>query len=340
METVSISASRRTTRTRSSIGSSVPTFLIIPPSRGTAGSWAGTRFLPAPDGRESFGQGPLAQQILWETEDSSTRRRGHLFWISLGNIPYNSLGQYGWGKFGFLTNNRWQFSDDLSWVKGKHTIKVGYEYRWHQFPFSGWANGNQGGEFRFDRRETGGYDSTGNLIANSGESFASFLLGQVDSSTQNIPFHPMFYEAYMSPWINDEYKATSRLTLTLGLRFDYQFARTETQDRYSSFDPNTPNPAAGNLPGALLFAGKGTGRTGQRTFEHPAHDAWGPRLGFAYRVNDKTALRGGYGIYYSGISFDQFIGQPTLGYVSNPTVSNISNGEHPAFLLDNGFPAN
>jgi len=210
-----------------------------------------------------------------------------------GNIPYNSLGQYGWGKFGFLTNNRWQFSDDLSWVKGKHTIKVGFEYRWHQFPFSGWANGNQAGEFRFDRRETGGYDGTGNLIANSGESFASFLLGQVDSSTQNIPFHPMFYEAYMSPWVNDEYKATSRLTLTLGLRFDYQFARTETQDRYSSFDPNTPNPDAGDLPGALLFAGKGAGRTGQRTFEHPAHDAWGPRLGFAYRVNDKTAIRGG-----------------------------------------------
>jgi len=45
----------------------------------------------------------------------------------------------------------------------------------------------------------------------------------------------MFYEAYTSPWINDEYKVSSRLTLTLGLRFDYQFARTETQDRYSTF---------------------------------------------------------------------------------------------------------
>jgi hypothetical protein len=257
-----------------------------------------------------------------------------------GNIPYNSIGQYGWGKFGFLTNNRWQFSDDLSWVKGKHTVKFGFEYRWHQFPFSGWANGNQGGEFRFDRRETAGFDATGNNISSTGESFASFLLGQVDSSTQNIPFHPMFYEAYTSPWVNDEYKATSRLTLTLGLRFDYQFARTETQDRYSSFDPNTPNPGAGGLPGALLFAGKGPGRTGQRTFEQPGHDAWGPRFGFAYRVNDRTALRGGYGIYYSGISFDQFIGQPTIGYVSNPTVSNIFNGRSPAFSLDNGFPAN
>ncbi len=295
--------------------------------------WPGILWDGTPGAANSLGNGGLLDQTA-----------GPPLLDFAGNIPYNSLGQYGWGKFGFLTNNRWQFSDDLSWVKGKHTVKVGFEYRWHQFPFSGWANGNQGGEFRFDRRETGGYDANGVLIANSGESFASFLLGQVDSSTQNIPFHPMFYEAYTSPWINDEYKATSRLTLTLGLRFDYQFARTETQDRYSTFDPNTlqvPDPTLPDqtIPGALIFAGKGPGRTGSRTFEHPNHDAWGPRIGFAYRVNDRTAIRGGYGIYYSGISFDQFIGQPTLGYVSNPTVSNISNGQFAAFSLDNGFPA-
>jgi hypothetical protein len=296
--------------------------------------WPGILWAGTPGESNSLGNGGLLDQTA-----------GPPLLDFAGNIPYNSLGQYGWGKFGFLTNNRWQFSDDLSWVKGKHTIKVGFEYRWHQFPFSGWANGNQAGEFRFDRRETAGYDSTGNAQASTGESFASFLLGQVDSSTQNIPFHPMFYEAYTSPWINDEYKATSRLTLTLGLRFDYQFARTETQDRYSTFDPTTlqvPDPTLPDqtIPGAMIFAGKGTGRTGKRTFEQPGHNSWGPRFGFAYRVNDKTAIRGGYGIYYSGISFDQFIGQPTIGYVSNPTVSNISNGHSAAFSLDSGFPAN
>jgi hypothetical protein len=257
-----------------------------------------------------------------------------------GNIPYNSLGTYGWGKFGFLTNNRWQFSDDLSWVKNKHTIKVGFEYRWHQFPFAGWANFAEAGEFRFDRRGTAGFDNSGNNVSSTGESFASFLLGQVDSSTQTLPFHPMFYEAYMAPWINDEFKATSRLTLTLGLRFDYQFARTETQNRYSTFDANTPNPGAGNLPGALIFAGHCPGCSGVRTFEKPNHDAWGPRLGFAYRLGDKTAIRGGYGMYYSGVSFDQFIGQPTIGFQSNPTINNTSNGVNPAFLLDQGFLQN
>jgi hypothetical protein len=260
---------------------------------------------------------------------------------SANNIPYNSIGDYGWGKFGFLTNNRWQFSDDLSLVRGKHTIKVGFEYRWHQFPFVGWAVANQAGEFAFNSLETAGYDAAGNnLNGKTGESFASFLLGQVHSSTQTIPFHPMFYEAYTSPWINDEFKVTSRLTITAGLRFDYQFARTESRDQMSTFDPNTPNPGAGNIPGAIIFAGKGTGRTGTRTFERPNHDAWGPRLGFAYRVGDKTAIRGGYGIYYSGISFDQFIGQPTLGFQSNPTLNNTTNGQAPAFALDNGFPQN
>jgi hypothetical protein len=254
------------------------------------------------------------------------------------NIPYNSIGDYGWGKFGFLTNNRWQFSDDLSWVKAKHTIKVGFEYRWHQFPYAGWATNNQGGEFAFNNQETAGYNAAGNnLSGQTGDSFASFLLGQVHSSTQTIPFHPTFYEAYTAPWINDEYKATSRLTLTLGLRFDYQFARTEMHNQMSTFDPTTPNPAAGNLPGAIIFAHRnGVGRS----FERPNHDAWGPRLGFAFRLTDKSALRGGYGIYYSGISFDQFIGQPTIGFQSNPTVPNTTNGQQAAFSLDSGFPAN
>ena len=50
----------------------------------------------------------------------------------------------------------------------------------------------------------------------------------------------MFYEAYMSPWINDEFKVNSRLTITAGLRFDYQFARTESRDQMSTFDPTHP----------------------------------------------------------------------------------------------------
>src|SRR6185503_7744188 len=161
---------------------------------------------------------------------------------------YNSLGTYGWGKFGFEAINRWQFSDDLTWVKNKHTLKIGGEYRWHQINHSGWATGNEAGEFRFDRTSTAAYANGGTYVPSTGEAYASMLLGQVFSSTQTLPFFPQFYEGYFSPWINDEFKATSRLTLTFGLRFVYQRARTESQDRYSTFDPTVPNPGANNIP--------------------------------------------------------------------------------------------
>ena len=255
-----------------------------------------------------------------------------------GNIPYNSIGQYAWPNFGFEVNNRWQFSDDLTWVKGRHTLKAGFEYRHHQFPSRGWSVGAVGGQFDFNRLNTGGYDANGNNLGQTGDPFASFLLGQVFASNQTIPVQPTFNEAYTATWVNDEFKLSDKLTLTLGLRFDYQFARTESADQYSTFDPNTPNPGAGGIPGALIFAGDGTNRSGRRTFENPAKDAWGPRLGFAYRMSDKNVIRGGYGMYYSGVAFSQFIGAPTLGFQGNPFAPNLSNGRDPAFYLDNGFP--
>ena len=261
-----------------------------------------------------------------------------------GNIPYNHLGDGGWGHFGFQTGDRWQFSDDLSWVKGRHTIKVGFEYRLHMLHLNSWAIGDRDGRFDFNSLETAGYDAAGNnLNGATGDPFASMLLGQVDAANQTIPVFPTFNERYMAPWINDEFKVTNRLTLTLGLRFDYQYARNESKDEYSSFDANalqTPAPGDPQIRGALLYAGKGAGRTGSRTFEKPDLNSWGPRLGFAYRLNDKTAIRGGYGIYYSGISFSQFMANPNTGFSASPLARSTNNGQTPAFLFDSGFPQN
>ncbi len=196
-----------------------------------------------------------------------------------GNIPYNQLGQYGWPGFGFLVNNRWQFSDDLTWVKGRHTLKSGFEYRYHDFPFRGWAVGSVAGEFHFNRLGTAGFDASGNNLGPTGDPFASFLLGQVQSANQTIPVQPTFREAYTAGWINDEFKVSDKLTLTLGLRFDYQLARTEVNNQYSTFDPNTPNPGAGNHPGAIIFAGSGPGLAGNADVREPPEG----RLGAAPR---------------------------------------------------------
>jgi hypothetical protein len=252
-----------------------------------------------------------------------------------GNIPYTQLGN-DWTRYGYEINDRWQFSTDLTWITGRSTLKAGLEYRNHTFPSRGWG-ARTGGHFDFHRLGTGGYDAQGYTMGQTGDPFASFLLGQVHQSFQVIPVFPEFHEAYISPWINGEFKVGRNLTLTAGLRFDYQFARTEAQDRYSTFDPNTPNPGAGNLPGALILAGSGEGRSGTRSFERPKKDAWGPRLGFAYRLGDRTTIRGGYGIYYAGTAFSQ-AAPPTLGFSSRPFAPNLTNGLSPAFRLDDGFP--
>jgi len=257
----------------------------------------------------------------------------------VGNIPYNDIGQSGWPGFGFLVNNRWQFSNDLTWVKGRHALKTGFEFRHHDFPFRGWAAGNVAGNFQVNRLGTAGFDASGNSPGPTGDPFASFLLGQVHQAGQGIPAMPTFRETYTGIWINDEFKMSDKLTLTLGLRWDYQSARTETSDQYSTFSPTTQNPAVGNIPGAVIFAGSGPGRSGMRKFEDVPKDAWGPRAGFAYRLGDKDALRGGYGIYYAHVAFDQFVGQPTVGFQNNALAPNTTNGIFPAFHLDQGFPA-
>jgi Carboxypeptidase regulatory-like domain len=251
------------------------------------------------------------------------------------NIPYAHYGESDTIAEGCIAN-RWQFLDDITWVKGKHTLKAGFEYRHHQFPTLG--NGNTSGRYNFSYSETAGWDSKGNQLTSTGDPVASFLLGQVDNANFNVNFRHLENEQYISPWVNDEFKATKNLTLTIGLRFDYQGCLSEAHGNQSTFDPATPNPGAGGHLGAVIFAGKGTGRTGKTCFEEPKKDAWGPRVGFAYRINNATSIRGGYGIYYGGIPANQFSGSAELGFSTNPTVPNFTNGFAPAFYWDTGFP--
>jgi hypothetical protein len=276
---------------------------------------------------------------LWGTDRSGLLEKGAGLpnFNFTGNIPYTQLG-IGWTGFGFEAINRWQFANDLTWIKGRHNLKVGYEFRHHQFNFHGWAAGT-GGNFNFNRLGTGGYDSAGNNIAATGDPFASFLLGQVHQASFLIPAFTTFNGNFAAVYLNDEYKVTNKLNLTLGMRFDYQFPWTERFDRMSTFSPTTPNPGAGGRLGALVFAGDGPGKTGGRTFDNTPMDAIGPRFGFAYKVNNMLVVRGGYGIYYSGVTFGQG-SAPIIGYQSNPTAPNLTNGLQPAFNLDDGFPRN
>ena len=113
---------------------------------------------------------------------------------------------------------------------------------------------------------------------------------------------------------------SDKLTLTLGLRFDYQSARTEANDQYSTFDPNTPNPGAGNIPGALIFAGDGPGGPG-RGRSRTRRRTHGGRASAPPIASTTEGLRGGYGIYYAHVAFDQFVGR-------RRSVPSSPGGEH------------
>lgn len=243
----------------------------------------------------------------------------------------NFNGAYGfthygtpWASQGADINNRYQFLDDVTWNTGKHTIKAGIEYRYMTFPQTGWAV-NTGGNFNFNDNETAGYLANGTLLNGgpTGNEFASFILGQVDSANFSVPLKYMPKMKYSSPWVNDDIKVTGKLNLTLGLRFDWTSGVSEEFNRFSTFVPSAPNPVG--VPGATVFnAGLATGKS-----------SWsvGPRFGFAYSLNPKTVVRGGYGIYYAGVQADSWDPYPVDGYQTNPVAPNTTNGELPAFYF-------
>ena len=151
----------------------------------------------------------------------------------------------------------------------------------------------------------------------------------------------MFNEAYAAPWINDEYKITSNLTLTLGLRFDYQFARTESNNKYSTFDPSTPNPGAGGIPGALIFAGKGPGLAGTRTFERPGLNNFGPRAS-DLPTGSETKTRFAAVTASTIPASRSTSSSDSRRWDSRPArlPRTTRTASKPAFYLDNGFPQN
>lgn len=244
----------------------------------------------------------------------------------------NFNGRYGythfgtpWASGGADINNRYQFLDDVSWTTGKHTIKAGGEFRYMTFPQTGWAV-NTGGNFNFNDNETAGFNAAGTLLnatGGTGNEFASFLLGQVDNANFSAPFKYMPRMKYGAFWGNDDIKLTHNLNITLGLRVDIQGGLTEQYGRFSTFDPAAANPVG--VQGATIFhSSKANGKTEWNV---------GPRVGFAYSLNPKTVIRGGYGMYYAGVQADSWDPYPVDGYQTNPVAPNVTNGEAPAFYL-------
>ena len=254
----------------------------------------------------------------------------------------NAITTWGGGKAYTETTNTYDLLDNVQYVRGKHSFTFGAIQQWLEDNNTAYLTGTAPLELDYSNAETAGY-SGGKLLTKTGDSFASFLLGQVDQSklVQNAVLTTGARIRPFSAYAQDDYVVTPKLTLNLGMRWDYFPSFTEVQNRFSFLNPTMTNPITGN-PGALQFAGSGPYGCNCSTPVHNWYKNFGPRIGAAYSVNDKTVLRGGYAISYThgtGISNATRLGTGQLGYSASPNPKSSSNSGIAAFALDDGFPA-
>jgi hypothetical protein len=209
---------------------------------------------------------------------------------------YTPYSQTNGGKVdnGGQWNYTYHMGGYLSWMRGKHEIKLGWEVR--RLQTNGQDAAGTSGNFTFANGTTADLSN----LTKSGNAFASLLLGQPQAISQAaLPItNPSIRYGYHAGYLQDNWRVSSRLTLELGVRYEVPKNWHILKGNYSAVDPSRANPSAGNLPGALVFAGNGMGREGKLYLYPTDYTDIGPRLGFAYRVAEKTVLRGGWGIYY------------------------------------------
>ncbi|MEZ5398051.1 MAG: carboxypeptidase regulatory-like domain-containing protein [Bryobacteraceae bacterium] len=239
-----------------------------------------------------------------------------------GSASHNGTLQPGWG-----------IKDDLSYVRGAHTWKFGFQHQNQTANGVGQQDISGRADFNFLSTSVPGATSF-----TSGSSFASFLLGEaylgrtetIREVAQNYP--------YFGFYAQDDWRITRKLVLNLGVRYDFTLPPTNKKDEYSDFNPTRPNPAANGFPGALWFAGFGEGRENRRSLVPGWYGGIGPRLGLAYSPDQKTTIRTAFGRSFSRVTAVQGSGH-FAGFIGQWAFQNTTQGVQPTFKLDEGLPA-
>ena len=251
---------------------------------------------------------------------------------------YSSLqGLYYWGYFAWDSDNRKDealtgevLEDHVSWIKGKHNVQFGGKIRLEQNNVRELQQAQ--GSHDWDGSWTSLYDPSANwFVYGTGSGFADFLLG-LPSFLSNQFNRGFFYfrQAETGLYFNDKWKVSPRLTLNLGLRWDKWTAYHEKENRLAYLDLNTVtdpslfqvvtpgNHTMESLPGvppAALdsWAARGLTWTTANSIGYPSNlfradnNNFGPRLGAAFKINNKMVLRGGYGEYFWTMPLSQIL---------------------------------
>ena len=272
---------------------------------------------------------------------------------TLNPSGYTSLGPPR--NFGFYHNNQDVFSlnQDLSLARGDHSVKFGANERVYRK--YNYRPDDPAGSFSFSRGFTQRIPVE--TTPQTGDAIASLLLGNPASGRLAIAPQPALQSKYFALFIQDDWKFNSRLTLNLGLRWDLETGNTERYNRLQNFDPRAQfpvNPITVTFPEAtgigtrsIAFNGVVTpvGRGGVKNRENYDRDYnnFGPRVGLAFKLNEKTVLRAGGSIFYAPLGGGGFniVTAAVAGLAETPFIASLNNGVSPTpgTDLSNPFPS-
>ncbi len=272
--------------------------------------------------------------------------------ISFPSSTYSSLG--GINTRTNTSTNIHEFAENITTIVRSHTLRYGFVFRNYQR--GDYNLGASSGSFSFDATWTRGpLDNSPTAPSSIGQSLASLLYGLPGSG--NYPINDSYFSSSKVPalFLQDDWKASSKLTLSLGLRYERPSPVTERYDRsVRGFDANVASPIEAQVlanyalkpidqipvsqfkvHGGLTFAGvNGQPRTLWKTNQNLLM----PRFGFAYSLTPKTVLRGGYGLFYDALGVVNVNPNLTGFNGSTEMIVSADNGLNYSANLSNPFP--
>ena len=239
-------------------------------------------------------------------------------------IEINGLTRLGTSPWRpqFQISQVWQVLDNLSWLKGNHSFKFGYEFR------------RSSDNFLDIRAPQGEIAVNGIYTASGGFGLPDFLLGDVDSTIFVTPTVVHNYTNGNSFYGQDTWRVRKDLTVTLGLRYELFSPLLNRQNQLSNFSPDNG--------GELVTAASNASGWFNRSLIHPDKNNFAPRFGFSYHPWERVVFRGGFGIFYQqGVR----IGSESILALNPPAVFSYNLAQSqgsstPVFQLQDGFPIN
>lgn len=288
-----------------------------------------------------FADGKLANQANTYNSGTSFPSNNASGYVGLGS----SVGFGGW-------NSRYRWAVGVSSIQGKHEIRYGMQIKPRYTNGEGWNDRRVSGVFDY----TGGFTSGPDPLAPTaltGNGYADMWMGLIGGGRWTNEFSNHSMAEQYAFYFDDTWRVTDKLTLNLGLRYDWSMPGLELAGQNVKFDPHRVNPVGAlsgpnttgtvadtlghNVMGAYVFA---------ETADYPGsrmtpvdRTNWAPRLGFAYKANNKTVIRGGLAKLYWLTTYRQLFSPSTNPFSASTPINASDDGINPSISISNPFPS-